>query len=57
MLAETVSKTALITGSSSGLGAEFAKQLASRGYNLVLTARREERLQQLAELVGSKYGV
>ena len=57
MLAETVSKTALITGSSSGLGAEFAKQLASRGYNLVLTARREERLQRLAELVKSRYGV
>jgi len=56
-LAESASKTALITGASSGLGAEFANQLAASGYNLVLTARREERLHQLSELVESKYGV
>jgi short-subunit dehydrogenase len=41
-------KTALITGASSGLGKEFAKQLAEQDYNLVLVARRENLLKDLA---------
>ncbi len=40
---------AMITGASSGLGAEFARQLSDMGYSLILAARREERLQKLRE--------
>lgn len=47
---------AVITGASSGIGMEFAKQLAKEGYNLVLTGRRLEKLNLLAEEV-SKSGI
>jgi len=47
---------ALITGASSGLGVEFANQLAAKGFDLILVARREEPLAQLSDLLQSNYG-
>ena len=48
---------ALITGASGGLGAEFARQLAKRGCNLVLTARSAPEMERLADEIRSACGV
>ncbi|MET3811040.1 SDR family oxidoreductase [Arthrobacter sp. UYEF3] len=50
-------QTVIVTGASSGLGAEFARQLAARGSSLVLIARREDRLVALAKELTAKHGV
>ncbi len=50
-------KTALITGASSGIGYELARCFAGKGYNLVLVARREDRLQQAKSEFEKKYSV
>jgi short-subunit dehydrogenase len=47
--------TTLITGASSGLGAEMARQLAARGDDLALCARRTERLEELAGEITAAY--
>lgn len=50
-------KWALITGASAGIGLEIARQLAAGGANLVLTARRTDRLKSIAEELASKHHI
>jgi hypothetical protein len=48
---------ALITGSSSGIGLEIANSLASKGFNIILTARREDKLIELSETISQTHNV
>ena len=48
-------KTALVTGASDGIGLEFCKILAAKGYDLILVARRKEKLNEVAKSLTEKH--
>jgi len=50
-------QTAIVTGASSGLGVTFAETLAERGVNLLIAARRYDKLVKVAEALAKKHGV
>ncbi len=50
-------KLAVITGASAGIGTAFADFLAKRGFDLMLIARREDRLEEIAGRMRTEHGV
>ncbi len=56
-MSKIAGKTAFITGASSGIGKACAEHFASLGVNLVITARRFDRIQKLAADLSSNHGI
>lgn len=52
-----LNKTACITGATSGIGAAFAEEFASQGYDLIITGRRQEKINRFAEKIMQQYQV
>jgi uncharacterized protein len=53
----STTKTALVTGATSGLGASFASYLARQGYDLILTGRRKKKIEALAAVLREDYNI
>jgi short-subunit dehydrogenase len=52
-----MTRTALVTGASAGIGREFARELARDGFDLILVARRQDRLQSEVSALSAEFGV
>lgn len=56
-MSDKIKQIALITGATSGIGAEFARQFAKKGYHLIVTGRRQEKIESVADELRSTFDV